>query len=88
MFKKEDYSKPLPKELVRILKKYTSKKDVLEIELRTGIGNITIDRVRRGENSLTQNNSKAIEELIYIAKKKNKEDLKIGEQSKKYLEKI
>jgi predicted DNA-binding protein YlxM (UPF0122 family) len=70
LFNHDSYGKPISEELSNYLRTYTDKFDRADVAAETEIGTSTIRDVVFRTNSLTEQNSKAIIELMKIAVKK------------------
>lgn len=86
VFKQEDFGKPLNEKISEYIKKNTGRKDIATASLASGVGTSTIRDVAFGYNSLTESNSKGIEQLLLIAKKNFTEKINAGREVDKYLE--
>ncbi len=62
-----DYGKPISVELSEYLKDFTDKEDIADVSTNTGISISTIEYVRNRKNTVTENNSVGIIELMKIA---------------------
>lgn len=67
LFDKDSYSKPISEKLSEYLRDWTNKQDRADVSRITKIGLSTIRDVVYRNNSLTEENSKAIVELMKIA---------------------
>lgn len=67
MLRNERFGQPISEKLSKLLRAYTGKYDRSRVARLTGVHTSTIRDVSYGTNSLTENNSKAIVELIRIA---------------------
>jgi hypothetical protein len=68
VLKNESISTPISEQLSEFLKAYTSNKDWANTSIKTRVGTSTIRDVIYRYNALSENNSKAIVELVSIAK--------------------
>lgn len=75
LFDKEHYGKPISEKLSDYLKKYTNSNDRANAATISGVGTSTIRDVMYRNNSLTEENSKGIIELMRIAIKNAKNAL-------------
>lgn len=67
MFENSDFGKPINEKLSIILRRNTSKNDLANVAIITGISFSTIRDVLYRTNSLTRANSKAVFALVEIA---------------------
>lgn len=67
LFEKEHFGKPISTELSNYLRTYTDKFDRADISTKTSVSLSTIRDVIHRSNTLTENNSKAIVELMKMA---------------------
>lgn len=63
-FTQENYGKPISEQLSYYLRKYTGNHDRADVSVKTGVGTSTIRDVSYRNNALTEENSKAITELV------------------------
>ena len=67
LFDKEHFGKPISEKLSSYLRTYTDKFDRADVSTKTNVGTSTVRDVVYRSNALTENNSKAIIELMRIA---------------------
>lgn len=67
LLKEEEFGRPISEKLSNYLRAYTDKDDRADVAATTGVGTSTIRNVIFRSNSLTEDNSKAIIEMVRIA---------------------
>lgn len=86
LFNQENFGKPISEQLSKYLSDWTTENDVADVWRETGVSTSTINYVKRGLNSLTENNSKAILALMKIAVKNCTNKIEYAKRVKKDLE--
>lgn len=81
----DNYGKPISEKLSKYLKKHTTNEDRANVSISTGVGTSTIRDVVYRNNSLTEKNSVAIEELMRFAIKNCMRSTKDNEEALEYL---
>jgi hypothetical protein len=87
LFKPENFGKPLNVELSNYLNSYIGKNEYANVSEKTGVSISTIKFVVLRVNTLTENNSVAIIELMKIAVEKCNTSMQNAKEAKKFLEK-
>ena len=67
LLKHENFGNPISEKLSNYLRAHTSKDDRANVAITTGVGTSTIRNVVFRSNTLTEDNSKAIVELVKVA---------------------
>lgn len=86
LFKEEDLGKPIEDKISNYLKMNTSRKDIAKASTLSGVGTSTIRDVAFGYNSLTESNSKGIEQLLIIAKENFTQKINASSEVNQFLE--
>jgi len=86
IFKEDDFGKPIENKLSEYIKKNTSRKDIAKASTLSGVGTSTIRDVAFGYNSLTESNSKGIEQLLIIAKDNYTDKISASSEVNEFLE--
>lgn len=87
LFDKDNYGKPISEKLSEYLRDWTDKQDRADVSRETKIGLSTVRDVVYRNNSLTEENSKAILELMKIAVKNCTNKIEYGKRVRKEFEK-
>lgn len=83
-----EYGKPINENLSNFLLEFTTKKDIADVSASTGVSISTIDYVKRRNNTVTENNERAMIELIKVAVRNSDAKIKRAKECKRELEKI
>lgn len=88
LFDKTHIGKPISELLAKYLKEWTTQQDRINVCRKTGVGLSTIRDVVYKGNSLTDNNSVAIIELMKIAVANCNDRIQFAKKAKTYIEKV
>lgn len=87
LFDETQHGKPISEQLSQYLRDWTSKQDYANVFLDTGVSQSTIRDVIHRTNNLTENNSKAILEMMKVAVKNCTNKIEYAKRVKKEFEK-
>lgn len=86
LFQQESYGKPISEQLSKYLMSYTGKEDHAKVSEKTGISISTIRFVASRTNTVTENNSTAMLELMKIAVINCTNTIQHAKKAKEYFE--